>query len=162
MRQAIARQASAPVAVVRRDMPVAIGWPPAPVAATGAARDSWSGLSRDLIERFIEVALQERSLSRSARRAYRGDLVAFDKWMQLARARTLVGARSTDLRNFLDSRRLAGIESRLLRRMVASLEDFFHYVHSTGCRSDNPAQRLRRVGVARRDDMRRPVAGGTR
>lgn len=119
-------------------------WAAATVAAApfGRSFDAWIGLSRDLIERFIEVTCLQRSLSRSARRGYRSDLVALDNWMQRTRGRTLIGARSGELRVYLDERIEAGIEARLLRRLLTSLHRFYKHLHETGCRSDNPAARL--------------------
>lgn len=108
----------------------------------GRSCDIWSGLSRDLIERFVEVASLQRSLSRSSRRGYRSDLVTLDNWMQRTRDRTLVGARSSELRAYLDERIEAGIEARLMRRLLTSLNHFYKHLHETGCRNDNPARRV--------------------
>lgn len=123
----------------------------------GAAADAWVGLSRDLIERFIEVACLQHSLPRSARRGHRGDLVAFDAWMRTHRGRTLVSARGSDLRGFLASRIEAGIEMRLAARVVDSLQHFFKYLQDSGSRSDNPARRLRQA-----DGVRNPARRLTR
>src|SRR5690606_16905260 len=119
-------------------------------SSPGPSPDGWSGLSRDLIERLIEVACMRQSLPRSARRAYRGDLAALDTWMRQTRGPTLVSARGTDLRCFLDARIEGGIEVRLLRRLVVSLQHFFQYLHETGCRNDNPARRLHQADGASR------------
>mgnify|MGYP005814708339 CR=1 FL=1 len=128
------------------------------VLVPGGFGDDWMGVSRDLIERLIEVACLEHALPRSARRAYRGDLVAFDNWMREHRARTLVSARGTDLRCYVAARVETGIETRLLGRLVGSLQQFFQYLHVTGSRSDNPARRLRHAESTRRHFVRRPCA----
>lgn len=124
----------------------------------GTASDAWVGLSRDLIERFIEVACLQHSLPRSARRGCRGDLVAFDAWMRAHRGRTLVSARGGDLRGFLASRIEAGIETRLAARVVDSLQHFFQYLQDSGSRSDNPARRLRHADGARNPARRLTLA----
>ncbi|MFO7324560.1 MAG: site-specific integrase [Pseudomonadota bacterium] len=111
--------------------------------AVPPSEDPWSGLSRDLIERFIESSCIRQGLPRSVRRGYRGDLVAFDNWMRDTRQRTLVSSRASDVRSYIDARAEAGIEVRLLCRLVNSLQGFFHYLRETGCRNDNPARRLR-------------------
>jgi site-specific recombinase XerD len=112
--------------------------------------DPWIGLSRDIIERFIEVACVQHSLTRSVRRGYRGDLVGIDTWMRICFGRTLVGARTSDVRDFLASRVRAGADTRLLERAVASLHEFFQYLQDTGSRINNPARYLRKVIGARR------------
>lgn len=112
--------------------------------------DPWTGLSRDIIERFIEVACVQHSLTRSVRRGYRGDLVAFDTWMRACFGRTLVGARASDVRAFLALRVRAGADARLLERAVASLHQFFQYLQDTGSRINNPARHLRKVVGVRR------------
>jgi site-specific recombinase XerD len=129
---------------VDRSLQAATGSLPQVVApAFGTTADAWLGLSRDLIERFIEVSLVRHAWPRSARRGCRGDLVAFDAWMRARRGRTLVSARGNDLRGFLASRIEAGMEARLAARAVDSLQEFFHYLQESGSRSDNPARRLR-------------------
>lgn len=111
--------------------------------------DAWNGLSRDIIERFIEVACLQYSLTRSVRRGYRGDLVAFDTWMRTYFGRTLVSARTSDVRAFLSSRVRAGADARLLDRAVDSLHQFFTYLQDTGSRINNPARHLRKVAGVR-------------
>lgn len=105
--------------------------------------DEWKGLSRDLIERFIDVQCLERSLSRTACRGYRADLLALDRWMQQTLGCTLVSATSDDLRTYVSQRIDDGLEQRLLERLLASLGDFYRYAQASGCREDNPARGLR-------------------
>jgi len=125
----------------------------ASTAVFGHTCDAWIGSSRDLIERFVEVTCLQKSLSRSARRGYRSDLVALDNWMQRTRERTLVGARSSELRTYVDERTDVGIELRLLRRLLTSLNHFYRHLHETGCRDDNPAKRLQQQGAPSRRAM---------
>lgn len=106
------------------------------------AGDSWDGLSRDVIERFIDVTSFSRPLSRRERRGYRADLVALDLWMRSTFRRTLVSSTSTELRDYFDERVAVGVESRLLQRLLDSLHDFYRHLSESGCRSDNPARRL--------------------
>lgn len=104
--------------------------------------DSWQGLSKDLIERFIDVKRLERPLTRTARRGYRADLITLDRWMQRTLGRTLVSASSADLRTYVAQRMDAGLERRLLERLLSSLGDFYRYIQASGCRDDNPGQHL--------------------
>lgn len=135
------------------------GWPPRILTPSfGTTPDAWVGLSRDLIERFIEVNCLRHDIPRSTRRGYRGDLVAFDHWMWQHHRRTLVSARGSDLRGFLATRVETGIEVRLLQRLVTSLQHFFQYLHESGSRSDNPARRLRQVEGTRKCSSRRSSA----
>jgi hypothetical protein len=122
--------------VVVREWPVAHG----ESSVLSGVLDRWSGLSRDLIERFIDVVSLECRLSRGARRGHRADLVTLDRWMQRKRGRTLVGARSSDLRVYLDERREAGIDDRLYRRLISSTQLFYAYLCDSGCRADNAAR----------------------
>lgn len=111
--------------------------------AVGAAADGWEALSRDLIERFIDVTCFERGLSRSARRGYRADLIALDRWLGAqVPPRSLVGARGADLRAFFRQRVSERWEPRLLDRLLASMHAFYRYASESGCREDNPAKRL--------------------
>lgn len=120
--------------------------------------DRWAGLSMDLIERFIEVQVICNRISRSSRRGCRSDLGGFDGWMLHHRGRTLVSARSSELRSYVNQRIEAGIDARLLQRLVASLHQFYRYVQETGCRSGNPAQRLVRERIATADRSERAVS----
>jgi len=125
--------------------PTSISTASMPAAAPRDARrvdDSWEGLSRDLIERFIDVTCVERALSRTARRGYRADLVALDLWMHETRGRTLVSARGTELRAYFSERMGEGLEPRLLDRLLVSVHHFYQYANESGCRDDNPAKRL--------------------
>ncbi|MEJ0040537.1 MAG: site-specific integrase [Gammaproteobacteria bacterium] len=104
--------------------------------------DGWEGLSRDLIERFIDIACFERALSRTAQRGYRADLLALDQWMHTARERTLATARTAELRSYFRERIDAGLEPRLLDRLLASMHHFYRHMNESGCRADNPAKPL--------------------
>lgn len=104
--------------------------------------DPWQGLSKDLIERFIDVKRLEHSLTRTARRGYRADLMGLDRWMQRTLGRTLVTATSADLRSYVGQRIEGRLERRLLERLLASLAEFYRHIRESGCRDDDPAQRL--------------------
>lgn len=124
-------------------MPDVSAWPDkVTVVPFGRSQDSWYGLSRDLIDRFVDVQVLRHAMPRSLRRGCRSDLVALDNWMQRTRARTLVGARSSELRTYIDERVAAGADARLVQRLLENLRQFYRHVCETGCRNDNPARRL--------------------
>lgn len=104
--------------------------------------DSWMGLSADLIERFLDVAVLERQLSRTARRGCLSDLRTVDDWMRRATGHTLVAARTEDLWACFRRQIADGIEARLLDRLLANMRGFYAYLQATGCREDDPAAAL--------------------
>lgn len=114
-----------------------------PDVAHGNVSDQWRGLSRDMIERFIDVSCLERPLTRSTRRGHRADLVGLDWWMQRNCGRTLISAISAELWEYLEERRTTRVEQRLLRRLQQNMQLFYAYLCHCGCRNDDPTRNLR-------------------
>lgn len=104
--------------------------------------DVWDGLSGDLIGRFVEVTGLERELSRAARYGYRVDLFALDCWMRETVGHTLVTASTAQLWAYFRRRIAAGVEPRLLDRLMTSMRDFYRHLRESGCRDDDPAVSL--------------------
>lgn len=104
--------------------------------------DCWTGLSTDVIERFVEVTSCIHGPARSALRGYRADLSALDGWLRSTMGHTLVTASTGELWTYFRRQIELGVEPRLLDRLLASLSDFYTYLRECGCREDDPAARL--------------------
>lgn len=97
--------------------------------------DGWEDISPDLIDRFIDVTQVEQVLPRGGH-GWRGELLALDEWMRVHHARTLVTARSRQLREYLHGRLHTGLEPHALARLLACLGRFYRYLWQSGCRKD--------------------------
>jgi site-specific recombinase XerD len=101
--------------------------------------DCWLGLSRDVIERFLEVASLERHVSRERRWAYRVDLCALESWLRSTTGHTLVTASTAELWSYFRKAIGAGLDPRLLDRLLASIQHFYAHAREAGFRDDDPA-----------------------
>jgi hypothetical protein len=110
--------------------------------ATGRHQDPWVGLSTDVIRRFLDVSCVDRELTRAARRGHLEDLLALDSWMRKTTARTLVTARTEELRAFFRARFAERRRLQLSERLLTSLHLFYAYLKRSGCRDDNPVDAL--------------------
>jgi site-specific recombinase XerD len=104
--------------------------------------DDWTGLSRDVIERFLEVTCQERQVSRERRWAYRVDLCALESWMRGTAGHTLVTATTAELWTYFRRAIGAGLDPRLLDRLLTSIQHFYAHAREAGFRDDDPASRM--------------------
>ena len=116
--------------------------PPEAAPPVDPRRDSWAGLSADLIDRFVDVMESEYGLSRGARRCYRSELAALDDWMQRTHGRTLAGARRRELLEYMCAQFRAGLRAREFERLLMCLQHFFRHLKTAGYRMDNAAARL--------------------
>jgi site-specific recombinase XerD len=105
---------------------------PAPVA------DRWNGLSRDVIERFIDVAGFVRKASPAERSGYRVDLYALEAWMERTTGHTVMMASTAELWTYVRKALASDIEPRLLDRLLASIQHFYAYAREGGFREDDP------------------------
>lgn len=112
-----------------------------------SAHDGWKGLSRDVIDRFIDVMRVEQAAPRSME-DWRGELLGLDDWMRCHCGRTLVTARQGALREYMRARMREGIEPVRLARLLACLGRFYRYLWRSGCRPD--LVRIAPIGVPAR------------
>ncbi len=112
-------------------------------AGTGQARtrraDCWIGLSRDVIERFMDVIRITREISREARFGYKTDLCALESWMQGTTGHTIMTADTAELWTYFRKAMATGLEPRLLDRLLLSMQEFYAYAREGGFREDDPA-----------------------
>ncbi len=101
--------------------------------------DDWDGLSRDVIERFVDVAACSRENSRTAQRGYRADLCAIESWMKATTGHTLMTATTAELWVYFRKAIAVGTELRLLDRLLISMQHFYAYIREAGYRDDDPA-----------------------
>jgi site-specific recombinase XerD len=101
--------------------------------------DCWRGLSRDVIERFLDVTCLKRRISRERHWAYRVDLYALESWIHGTTGHTLVSADTAELWSYFRRAIGAGLDPRLLDRLLGSIQDFYAHACAAGFRDDNPA-----------------------
>ena len=104
----------------------------------GADTDDWSGLSEDLIGRFLDVLAVKFGCSRPTRAAYRAELHRADRWMQQDMGRTLVAARGSDLREYMKQRRGEGASEADLSASARHLRRFYMFLLESHVRADDP------------------------
>jgi integrase/recombinase XerD len=88
-----------------------------------------------LSKRFLNYCSIERQLSENTGQAYRYDLDDFQRWLPI---RTELAAITTDtLRGYLENMRLKRQQSAAtIRRRIACLRAFFHYLEQEGLTTD--------------------------
>jgi site-specific recombinase XerD len=96
-------------------------------------------LSRDVIERFMDVTGFTRRPSPAERGGYRMDLYALESWMQRTTGHTLMGASTAELWAYFRRAIASGVEPRLLDRLLLSMQHFYAYTREAGFRDDDPA-----------------------
>lgn len=128
------------------------------VTTQQAATDSWNGLSRDVIERFVDVAGFTRSANCTQRRAYRADLCALETWMHGQTGHTIMTANTAELWTYFRKLLGAGADPHLIERLLTSMRHFYSYAREGGYRTDDPAislpQWFHNYSVTSRDSLR--------
>lgn len=100
--------------------------------------DCWIGLSRDVIERFMDVTGCTRRVSPAERSGYRADLYALEAWMRHTTGHTVLTASTAELWAYFRKAIAAGLEPKLLDRLMASMQHFYAYAREAGFREDDP------------------------
>ncbi|HEX7115840.1 MAG TPA: site-specific integrase [Steroidobacter sp.] len=112
------------------------------VSTSGApetdSADDWSGLSEDLIGRFLDVLAVKFRYSRATRAAHRTELHRADRWMQQRRSRTLVAASKCDMRAYVMERRSNGVSAAALSASLRHLRRFYAFLLESHARADDP------------------------
>jgi len=100
--------------------------------------DPWTGVSSDVIGRFLDVQITKRSFARRTRAAYRIDLQRLDRWMQQTVQRTAITADVTDLRRYFSKYLPAGCSSWTVKRARSSARRFYAFLRDCHYRDDDP------------------------
>jgi site-specific recombinase XerD len=100
--------------------------------------DCWIGLSRDVIERFMDVTGCTRKVTPAERCGCRADLYALETWMQHTTGHTVLTASTAELWAYFRKALAAGPDPKLLDRLMASMQHFYAYAREAGFRDDDP------------------------
>jgi site-specific recombinase XerD len=92
-----------------------------------------------VIERFMDVTGMTRAVTRMGRCGYRADLYALESWIHGVTGHTLVTASTAELWAYFRKAIAAGVEQRLLDRLLMSIQHFYAYMREAGIREDDPA-----------------------
>ena len=93
------------------------------------------------VERFLEMMLAERGAADNTVAAYRRDLADLAGFLS-PRGETPTTAGRDDLAAYLAQLHAAGLAARTAARRVATLRQFYGFLHAEGWRPDDPAQAL--------------------
>lgn len=95
-----------------------------------------------LVQRFLDDYWIRHPLSRESMEAYRADLLGLEKWLNVFRNKTLVGATSQNVREFFETRYKAG--SRLARDLpsLSCIKRFYFYLMDNSVRTDDPTEHV--------------------
>ncbi len=98
--------------------------------------------AHELVQRFLDNYWIRHPLSRESIEAYRTDLLAFEKWLNVFRNKTLVGATSQNVREFFESRHTGG--NRLARDLpsLSCIKRFYFYLMDNSVRTDDPTEHV--------------------
>ena len=115
--------------------------------------DSWEFISGTVIQRFLDYYWVKHGVSQETLKAYRTDLIALDRWVLVFRHKTLVTACEQDIREFLQTKYLAG--NRTLHNLpsLSCIKRFYFYLLEGGFRGDDPTENVfvRTPRLVRRD-----------
>jgi integrase/recombinase XerD len=100
------------------------------------------------IDRFLDAVWMERGLSPNTLAAYRADLTALDRWLELQEV-DLSDAQRGDILSFMASRVQAGARPRSTARQLSSFRRFFRYLVREGTLRDDPTAQIAMPKVGR-------------
>jgi site-specific recombinase XerD len=107
-------------------------------ALEGDPDDDWSGLSEDLISRFLDVLAVKFRYSRVTRAAHRAELHTADRWIRQHTGRTLAAASKSDLQAYMMQRRSNGVSEVALSASLRHLRRFYAFLLESHARADDP------------------------
>jgi len=113
--------------------------------ASGKAATGTGGWLLD----YAEHLQAERGLARRTVQAYVGDVRAFEEWAGDAGVVPL-NATPDDIREFLASRRAAGLSERSVSRKLSALRGFFRFCVNAGRVPDDPTELVKAKELPRR------------
>jgi integrase/recombinase XerD len=100
-----------------------------------------------LVEQFLRYTALERGRSANTIAAYRRDLVA---WTDHIGLRDINSLTSEDVTDFLAERRVAGLASSSITRMLSTIRSFHRYVVAEGLATTDPTGAVVRPGRTQR------------
>ncbi|HEY6645167.1 site-specific tyrosine recombinase XerD [Povalibacter sp.] len=100
------------------------------------------------IDRFLDAVWMERGLSPNTLSAYRADLTALDRWLQV-RGGTAVGAKRPDVLAFIAWRVEAGARPRSTARQLSSFRRFYRYLVRDGAITEDPTAQIAMPKIGR-------------
>lgn len=93
------------------------------------------------VETFLAMLAAERGAAKNTIAAYRRDLEDIASFLK-SRKKTLLRAKTDDLRDYLDSLNDQGFKASSAARKLAAIRQFCRFAYAEGMRSDDPSQRL--------------------
>jgi integrase/recombinase XerD len=101
-----------------------------------------------LIGRFLDAVWMERGLSSNTLAAYRADLTALGRWLNL-RGTTLARTGRVDLMAFIATRVESGARPRSTARQLSSFRRFFRYLVREGVVREDPTAQIAMPKIGR-------------
>jgi integrase/recombinase XerD len=105
------------------------------IAPTPKAQDAGPAFRH--VESFLEMLAAERGAAANTREAYKRDLTDFGKFLD-RRGREIHGARTGDLRAYLERLNDTGMAPRTAARRLSALRQFHRFLFAEGLREDDP------------------------
>mgnify|MGYP001164650672 CR=1 FL=1 len=93
------------------------------------------------IDRFLDAVWMERGLAPNTLAAYRADLTALDRWLEIHETE-LTSAKRGDLLEFMASRAQAGAQPRSTARQLSSFRRFYRYMLREGSLREDPTAQI--------------------
>jgi integrase/recombinase XerD len=100
------------------------------------------------IDRFLDAVWMERGLAPNTLAAYRADLTALDRWLEIHET-GLTSAKRGDLLEFMASRAQAGAQPRSTARQLSSFRRFYRYMVREGSLREDPTAQIAMPKVGR-------------
>jgi integrase/recombinase XerD len=100
------------------------------------------------IDRFLDAVWMERGLSPNTLAAYRADLTALDRWLEVHETE-LASAKRGDLLAFMAARVQAGARPRSTARQLSSFRRFYRHLVREGALRDDPTAQIAMPKVGR-------------
>lgn len=118
------------------------------VLTTGPQRDAGGDGTKALIERFLDAIWMERGLSENTLGAYRADLVALERRLT-ERGVELIGARRSDILDYIAWRVESGAKPRSTARQLSSFRRFYRYLMREGTINKDPTAQIAMPKIGR-------------
>jgi integrase/recombinase XerD len=91
-----------------------------------------------LVELFLDMLAAERGAGQNTLDAYRNDLADLGSHLRAA-GKTIVAAKTDDLRGFLSALAERGFKASSLARRLSAVRQLYRFLYAEGKRSDDPA-----------------------
>jgi integrase/recombinase XerD len=100
------------------------------------------------LQRFLDAVWMERGLSANTLAAYRADLTALGRWLDVHDS-ALLKATRTDLLGFIAARVEGGSRPRSTARQLSSFRRFFRYIIREGLMAEDPTAQIAMPKIGR-------------